>query len=63
MQRPQEREKKQEDRAELLVRGVHRPLSLPLFPFQLSLGICLCLSILPLFDPHMCTSAHTTKHT
>lgn len=61
MQRPQEREKKQEDRAELLVKGVHLPFSLLLSPFQFSLGSC--LSILSLFDPDVCTNAHTPKHT
>lgn len=57
MQRPQEREKKQADRAELLVYS-SLSLSLPDFLRDLSLH----LSTLPLFDPHVCTSTHTTRH-
>lgn len=61
MQRPQEKEKKQEDRAELLEMGVHVPthssLSLPAFLRELSLR----LSTLPLFDPHV--HKFTRNHT
>lgn len=61
MQRPLEEERKQEDRAELLGRGVRTSPLAPLIPSQLSLGNCLCLFILPVCDPHMCTEGHACE--
>ncbi len=63
MQRPQEREKKQEDMAELVVLGVHLPFSLLLVPFQLSLGNCLSVSPPCRFLIHTDAQMHTTKDT
>ena len=52
MRRPQEKEKKQEDRAELLEMGVHLP-SHSSFLLALLGELSLHLFILPLWDPHM----------
>lgn len=58
MRRPQEKEKKQEDRAELLEMGVHLP-SHSSFLLALLGELSLHLFILPLWDPHM----HAWKRT
>lgn len=63
MQRPQERETKQEDRAELLAEGVHLPPSFsPFLSFQLSSGNC--LSVLPSCRRliHTCAQMYTHTH-